>query len=321
MAIPNLETAAVGRPVNRLGVSFFPIYLMGNDLPEIATGASSGLVFDELDEAAVPELSAQNPTDKMVLLVEGEHLLGGKQNRVVNVTVLVAPRTKLQIPVSCVERGRWGRSRAYSRGEAFTAPQVRAMAQVGIAASMAGSGSRRGNQGIVWNEVDDMLGAAGVHSKTSAAADFDKAYRRDSARFDTAEELVSMGPLPGQCGIVIAHGRWIAAVDLFGAPHLLAAHWGALIRSHLLELPTENGAPSATMALRALRRFAFAEARTAPGVGLGAEHRVHDERTGMVGHALTLNEKLVHAGVFLKTGSGLGGSRPRRRRDAADFNR
>ena len=43
MAIPNLETAAVGRPINRLGISLFPVYLPGNTLPGIATGPSSGI--------------------------------------------------------------------------------------------------------------------------------------------------------------------------------------------------------------------------------------------------------------------------------------
>lgn len=33
MTAPNLDTAAVGAPITRLGVSFFPIYLPDNDLP------------------------------------------------------------------------------------------------------------------------------------------------------------------------------------------------------------------------------------------------------------------------------------------------
>ena len=36
--IPKLETAAVGNPITRLGVSFFPVYLFDNPLPEITTG-------------------------------------------------------------------------------------------------------------------------------------------------------------------------------------------------------------------------------------------------------------------------------------------
>ena len=38
MAISSLQTAAVGRPINRLGISLFPIYLPVNTLPGIATG-------------------------------------------------------------------------------------------------------------------------------------------------------------------------------------------------------------------------------------------------------------------------------------------
>ena len=56
MAIPNLETAAVGRPINRLGISLFPVYLPVNNVPGIATGPSSGLTIDELPAASVPHL-------------------------------------------------------------------------------------------------------------------------------------------------------------------------------------------------------------------------------------------------------------------------
>lgn len=34
---PDLETAAIGRPITRAGISFFPVYLMADGLPEIAT--------------------------------------------------------------------------------------------------------------------------------------------------------------------------------------------------------------------------------------------------------------------------------------------
>jgi hypothetical protein len=39
---------------------------------------------------------------------DGEQLVGAKQNRILNMTVLVAAETEVTIPVSCVERGRWG---------------------------------------------------------------------------------------------------------------------------------------------------------------------------------------------------------------------
>ena len=297
MPIPNLETLAVGSPITRLGVSFFPLYLAANDLPPIATGAASGLVIDELDQASVQSLRVRNPGARPVLVVEGEHFLGGKQNRALNATVLVPARAELEIPVSCLERGRWGHRQEYRRDDAFAAAPVRAAQQAGVARSMGSSGSREGDQSAVWRAVERMLARTEVKSSTAAAADVRRqAPRREPSRAAAAEQLATGGPLPGQCGIVVTHGLWVQAMDLFGAPDLLAVHWPALIRSYLLESPVVQGRPSATRVLDLARRFASAPGQEAPGVGLGVEHRVADKR--LVGQALTLHGAIVHAAFF-----------------------
>ena len=293
-----LDNVAIGWPLTRLGVSFFPVYLATNGLPAIKTGEASELIIEELDEPSVQALQVRNPGDKPVLVVEGEHFLGGKQNRAVNVTVLVPALSDLEIPVSCLEQGRWGRRQASRRDEAFTAARVRAKKDVGVAMSMLESGSRDGDQGGVWCEVDEMLSRASVHSATAAAADIKRARRRERSRVATIEKLVARGPLPGQCGIVVVHGRWVTGMDLFGASHLLGAHWGALIRSHLLEPPVATGRPSATRVLELVRRFASVQAHEAPGIGLGVEHRMADDH--LTGHALTLKGTIVHAAFFTR---------------------
>lgn len=57
---------------------------------------------------SVPELAFENlSADADVLLLDGEELVGAKQNRVLNLTVLVGPGKRIVIPVSCVEQGRW----------------------------------------------------------------------------------------------------------------------------------------------------------------------------------------------------------------------
>ncbi len=92
-----IGTASVGYPVTRFGVSFFPVYLAANELPEIST---EGLIIDELDSETVSTLSVRNPTEKPILITEGEHLVGGKQNRAVNSTVLVPPSSELETSCS-----------------------------------------------------------------------------------------------------------------------------------------------------------------------------------------------------------------------------
>ena len=119
---PNLETAAIGRPITRAGISFFPVYLTGNDVPEIATGPAAERVIDELNDASVPDLTVTNPGKTPLLLIEGEQFIGGKQNRTVNISVLVAAGATLKIPVSCLEAGRWGRQRDFQSGRDQYAP-------------------------------------------------------------------------------------------------------------------------------------------------------------------------------------------------------
>ena len=293
MAIPTLQNAAVGAPLTRLGVSLFPVYLPGNKLPKIMTGETSGLLVDELETPSVRTLRVSNPTDKPVLVVEGEHFLGGKQNRAVNATVLVASLSELEVPVSCLEQGRWGHRQAWRRSEAFAPARVRAAQRAGVARSVGQHGSRAGDQGAVWKEVGAMLAREEVASGTAAASDLERTYRRKSSRAAAVAELLERGPLPGQCGIAVARGSRITSLDLFGAPHLLLAHWASLVRSHYVESTPSAGRPSASRVIDLVRRFGWAHARRLPGVGLGIEHRVATGR--LSGQALVLNGGAVHA--------------------------
>jgi hypothetical protein len=58
---------------------------------------------------SVPELKLINRSTRKLLIVDGEELVGAKQNRIVDATFLIAGRTEITIPVSCVEQGRWPR--------------------------------------------------------------------------------------------------------------------------------------------------------------------------------------------------------------------
>lgn len=296
MQINNLITASVGAPITRLNVSFFPIYLKSNGLPAIATGPDAGLVVDELPEASVPTLLAHNPTDRPILVVEGEHFHGGKQNRTVNVDVLMPARTKLELPVSCLEAGRWGHKEAYRQGQAFAHRNVRKTVVQNVEHSVRRAGTRRGNQDVVWAAVDENLRMNRTRSMTNSAAAVEQVYERKAGWAATAQELHNRGPLAGQCGIAVTHGEWVVAVDVFGAPNLLAAHWNALVRSYLMEEPKTHGAPSAEKVLWFIRRFAMQKSNDIPGVALGTERRVRDEV--LVGQALTLEGQAVHASFF-----------------------
>ena len=295
--IPNLERASVGRPITRLGVSLFPVYLPGNDLPGIATGRGSGLLIEELPASTVPYLEVTNPTNLPVLIPEGEQFVGGLQDRVLNTSVLVAPSTHLDIPVSCLEQGRWGDRRDFERGRTYAPRRTRRAKNASVSDSVRSDGSRRSDQAAVWNTIDRELAHLSVDSGTRAARDADKLLLRDRRRADTIKRLVRRGPLPDQCGAVVTHGRRVVAVDVFGNHDLLVPHWEGLIRSYLIERPTSNGHPSATRALSVISRLGNAPAVENPGLGLGVELYVRERR--IVGQALTLNGAVVHVSAFM----------------------
>ena len=73
-----------------------------------ALESATARVSEVSDGGSVPELLFKNLGDKPVLLVEGEELVGAKQNRTLNVSILAPPGRETRIPVTCVEAGRWG---------------------------------------------------------------------------------------------------------------------------------------------------------------------------------------------------------------------
>ncbi len=298
MPITRLETASVGYPVTRLGVSFFPLYLTGNELPDIAT---DGLRIEELAQPAMPELTARNPTDKPILIVEGEELLGGDQDRCVNATALVAPMSDVRLPVSCVGPGRWGDHREYRRDVSRTPYSVRARLMESLNASRRRKGRHHSDQAVVWQAIKELQLRMDVTIPPTAAPNVTEILHRDRSRLRAIQSLVKIGPLPQQNGIVVTHGPWVEAMEVFGSPELLQTHWGGLVRSYLLEAPpdpTDTVGLSAERAMWAVRRFAFMKTSNTRGIGLGMERRAMDPL--MAGQALMLKEMIVHASMFTR---------------------
>src|SRR5262249_32219989 len=91
--------------------------------------AAGALEVTEISErGSVPTLRVTNKSDLMAFLMAGEQLVGAKQNRVLNVSLMVPPSTTLDIPVSCVEAGRWQRRSAkFASGGSMSHGKLRKM--------------------------------------------------------------------------------------------------------------------------------------------------------------------------------------------------
>ena len=108
-----------------------PIFATQNDGPEYITLKEAldkdYITITELNQSgSVPELKVINKSAGLVLLLDGEELIGAKQNRVLNTSVLLKGNSETVIPVSCTEQGRWSyRSAAFADSDAMLASKVR----------------------------------------------------------------------------------------------------------------------------------------------------------------------------------------------------
>jgi hypothetical protein len=102
------------------------------------------LTITEVSEyGRVPALRLDNRAERPVLLLDGEELVGAKQNRIVNLTILAPPRSSLEIPVSCTEAGRWSWcSRHFHNAGRTQFARARARKAAQVTESMLAGGSR-----------------------------------------------------------------------------------------------------------------------------------------------------------------------------------
>jgi hypothetical protein len=166
-----LDTVSIGRPIRRGQLTLYPLYTHTPPGGSILTGpeaTASGLIeVQEAPEAQVPVLIATNLGGLPVLLLEGEALLGGLQDRILNATVLVGIGSA-RLPVSCVEAGRWGEGGRFTHAGWQVPRRVRARMSASVTASLRTDGTRRADQGAVWYEVGETLVARGRQSETAA---------------------------------------------------------------------------------------------------------------------------------------------------------
>ena len=288
-------TVKVGEQREIGSLSVVPLLAVAGEGPAYLTGPEAfeaGLIeVSELDPPQVPSLAVFNLAEVPLLLVEGETLLGGSQNRTMNVTVLCPPKARTIVPVSCVEAGRWGVEQPVSRSRRHSPVSLRAAKTASLAPLAAAGRSRRSDQRRVWEEVASQSMIHGVASKTSALEDVGDALED---RF--AEELGELEPLADQIGVAYASGGSVLGLDLFDRPSTLAKYLKGLVAGFVLDAAQGPVGKSTKVSIeRFLVEIDRTDRDVGPGVGLGEELRLSGD---VVGTGLSYEDILVHLAAF-----------------------
>jgi hypothetical protein len=235
-----------------------------------------------------------NFTSSAVLVLEGQELFGGMQNRVVNITVLAPPMCTTILPVSCSEAARWGPATT----EFHVAPHLyfasgRAQCAAQVTESMIADGIVAGDQVDIWSAIDDLACKLNVRSETRAHAAVFVKHNQKIVPYETA-----LTQSLGQCGAIYAIGERLVGMDLFDRPATTGECLGKLIQSAAPEalLAKSEAAPPATEVAGFLRRIGAARTHSFHGVGLGNDVRLLGPR--LAGGALIHAGRIVHLRAF-----------------------
>lgn len=218
--------------------------------------------------ARVNQLVLVNESSRPLLLLAGEVVSGGKQNRIIGSDLIVPPDSPpLPLTVFCVEHGRWSSGAKFGSAGAIAHPRIRQEAQV------------EKSQAGVWNFVAGTLGGAAAASPTSNYMDVVRSQRAQRA-FDTVARSLQKGYEAeldkqvrgrGAVGVVVAINGRLVWADVFPSAELFRKYWPKLLRSYVLEAQGSPGGAKLVPSRKDAQAFLLADRgrmtiREEPGV-------------------------------------------------------
>jgi hypothetical protein len=311
-------------------LAVFPVRFSKNGGPEYITlkEALERGVFSMSEVSAggsVPDLRVENKGDVGVLLLDGEELAGAKQNRILNTTIFVAPKTSIKVPVSCTEHGRWSYvSPEFRESGHMMAASLRRVNLADVSRNLAASLQFRSDQGRVWNGIAELHEEMGVESATGAM----KAVF-DAKQADLDSYLKHFPAVAGQKGLLIFINGQAAGLDFISREPAYGILHGKLVKSYAMEAmvaaqgarprrqerrgifgrpkksPEERPAeeekakwptPDEAAAREFLKSAAACDEKAYESVGEGWSYRYTGK--DVVGSALAVESTLIHAAFF-----------------------
>jgi hypothetical protein len=296
-----MAALTVGSLARHRNLSVYPLRSEGKD------AAAAYLVLDDAlatgrfritevsESGSVPRLLAINDNGSPVFLLDGEELVGAKQNRVLNLSIMLGPKSRTEIPVSCVEAGRWQtESHAFRAAQRVQFAGGRAQKMDQVSRSLFLNGEATSDQVAIWDAISAKSARMRIASPTGAMA-----AMFENCRDDLRDYLDAIPTLDGQFGAVYAIGDSLVGLELFDSDATFKKLAAKLLASYALDAMEQKGlgeAPDAS-AVRAFVESVSAAARQ-PSAAVGIGQMVRLSANDLVGAALEVDGRCVHLVAF-----------------------
>lgn len=295
-----INSVALGEPVVSGKLAMMPLIRRASEARAYRTldeaVREGNVAVTEVSEAgSVPQLRLRNSTDVPVLLIDGDTLVGAKQNRTLNISIYAPAGQEISVPVSCVEAGRWERrswSFSASRDHMFASGRARMMDDVHR--SMDAGFEPHAQQGRVWADIDRKMRRMGVDSPTRAMDDMFAAL--DSKIEDVTSAFETQA---NQVGAIFSLNGRVVGMDCFDHAESFSALLPKLLRSYGLDALDEHAELSQSDVKTGeefLLLVSHAKQVEDTSPGLGVHVRLRGEN--IIGSALLVDGKAVHVCAF-----------------------
>ena len=296
-----LDRVEVGDPLHHRNLTLFPLLRptttdMDYLLLEDAIQQGLAKVTELPGGGSVPELRFENTGERPVLLLDGEELVGAKQNRVLNLTILAPAKQNLLIPVSCVEAGRWHMTTpAFRTGTDFMYSRARATRMTHVTESMRTRRTRRSNQAALWDDIAQKAARFDAESPTQAMS-----AMYDRLELSMEDYVRAFGWQDRQAGMAFAISGQLRGLDLLDHTSTMRRTFAKFVRSYAIDAmdaPREQTEAASRLQLTEfLAEVAGATTFAQEAVGLGKDLRLISPRVS--GAALWASDRFVHVCAF-----------------------
>jgi hypothetical protein len=187
------------------------------------------VITEQLGGAQVNTLTIENISTDTIMILSGEVITGGKQNRIIGKDLILLPRSgKIDLSVYCVEAGRWENASTGTN-------QFSGYFNVG-SMSLRKTVDKEANQGQVWKKVDALNTANSTSSDTKTYTAINKSGEFNNklksytdffkSKFTNEKDVI---------GVIVVSGGKVLGCDMFATADLFKKNFENLLASYATE--------------------------------------------------------------------------------------
>lgn len=284
----NLKHLSLAKMQNYENITVVPILSDTNtpfDVLDLKKGLKMGLVtIGECDSTNVEKVKLKNNSISPLILLDGEEIAGSLQNRIISQTMIIAPKSEMEIPVNCSEKGRNEYKSEFQYSDYIANSNTRRKKVYN---------KNKLRQNVVWSSIDDLEKDKNTCSKTNALRD---SYEKN--KYDIDSYLKHFKMENNQIGVICIVENKVG-LEIFNNHSLYEKYNEMLLRSYIIDSSNKEKINISNKELEnildSINDDSFIKKEA---VGLGKYYKISNSYGN--GHILIYENNMVHANFFKK---------------------